>query len=92
MKHFVVYSGLFLLFATSIGATKFLDSYSSQYVNCAQKWKSTVASAQGKPALASRLIEMLDENTLTANGQTCPELREGHINTLKTDLEGFLRR
>lgn len=92
MKHFVVYMGLFLVFATSMGATRYLDSYTGQYVDCAQKWKSSVAAAEDKPALAERLLQMMDALEMTANLEACPALRADHDATLRSELESYLRQ
>lgn len=87
----MVYFGLFLVFAASLAATKHLDAYSSQYVSCAQKWKSLASDASDNPALAARVMEMMDNAELTAGGKPCPALRKDHDLTLRTDLENVSR-
>lgn len=91
MRHFVVYFGLFLVFAASLTATKYLDSYSSQYVSCAQKWKSMASDANDNPALAARVLEMMDNAELSAGGKACPALRGDHDQRLRSSLEKTAR-
>ncbi len=90
MKQILVYFGLFTLFAGSMGSARYLDAYSSQYQNCAAKWKETVKAAKGEPFIARDVLQNLEQNRMTLAGKACPVLRPDHINLLKNDLEHSL--
>jgi len=91
MKQFLVYFGLFLVFVVSGGSTKYLDDYSKRYVDCAEKWETSVELAEGQSRLAERLLELEAENQMTLGGDTCPPLRADHSALVRSKLEAITK-
>ena len=83
----MVYFGLFLFFAASIGGTKYLDGYSQDYVACADKWETSVELAQDQPVLVARLLEIAAKGEMTMSGDVCPMLRQDHSEDVRAKLE-----
>ncbi len=91
MKQILVYFGLFSVFVAAGGSTKYLDSYSQRYADCAEKWQTSVKLAEGQRRLAERLLEIEAENTMTLGGDTCPALRPDHSVQVRSKLEAVIR-
>ena len=69
-----------------MSATRYLDDYTDHYEDCAQKWQNSAEMAKSSPALASRLLDMLEKGEMTTAGKNCPALRREHAQALKTEL------
>lgn len=82
----MVYFGLFLCFVAFMGGTRYLDDYSSHYVNCAGKWEASVKLAEGQVFLADTLLENIDKNQMSFDGKACPKLRYDHALTIRQRL------
>ncbi len=87
MRHLKVYIGLFLLFVGFMSATRHLDAYTVQYAKCAEKWDTSVNLASDQPYLSEKLLENLEGNLMTVQGEKCPALREDHKVIVKIRLE-----
>lgn len=90
MRQYLVYFGLFLFFAATIGSVKYLDRYSQDYVACAEKWDTSVELAKDQPVLAARLLEIEANSEMTVNGEYCPMLRLDHSDDVRAKLEAVI--
>lgn len=90
MKQYLVYFGLFLTFVAAGSSAQHLDAYSKHYVDCAQKWETSVKLAEGQRRLAERLLELEAENLMTLGGEICPALRSDHSVMVRAKLEAII--
>lgn len=86
----MVYFGLFIFFAATIGSAKYLEDYSQKYVACADKWETSIGLAKDQPILAARLLEIEANGEMTVNGDYCPMLRLDHSDAVRAKLEAVI--
>jgi len=86
MKQIVQILGVFLFFVATLSSVKFLESYTSQYQQCAAGWALEVDKLQSRPQLRASLIMKLDQGLLSVDGEDCPDLLPAHRQKIRAKI------